>query len=54
MINGATCDPAYTTGCGQTPATVTTGSNPWGIAVDGQSHVYVADTGNRRMVALKF
>jgi len=27
---------------------------PWGIAVDGQSHVYVADTGNRRMVALKF
>ena len=34
MINGATCDPAYTTGCGQTPATVTTGSNPWGIAVD--------------------
>ena len=34
VINGATCDAANTTGCGQTPATVTTGSNPWGIAVD--------------------
>lgn len=29
-------------------------STPWGIAVDGQSRVFVADTGNRRMVALKF
>jgi len=34
VINGATCDAAHTTGCGQTPATVTAGSNPWGIAVD--------------------
>jgi len=34
VINGATCDAANTTGCGQTPATVTAGSNPWGIAVD--------------------
>ncbi len=39
-INGATCDAANLTGCGQTPATVTiasnppVGSNPWGIAVD--------------------
>jgi DNA-binding beta-propeller fold protein YncE len=34
VINGATCDAATTTGCGQTPATVKAGFNPWGIAVD--------------------
>jgi DNA-binding beta-propeller fold protein YncE len=34
VINGATCDAATTSGCGQTPATVTAGFNPWGIAVD--------------------
>ena len=34
VINGATCDAATTTGCGQTPATITAGFNPWGIAVD--------------------
>jgi len=34
VINGATCDAGTTTGCGQTPATITAGFNPWGIAVD--------------------
>ncbi len=34
VINGATCDAATTTGCGQTPVTVKAGFNPWGIAVD--------------------
>jgi DNA-binding beta-propeller fold protein YncE len=34
VINGATCDAATTTGCGQTPATIKAGFNPWGIAVD--------------------
>jgi DNA-binding beta-propeller fold protein YncE len=34
VINGATCDAATTAGCGQTPATVKAGFNPWGIAVD--------------------
>jgi len=34
VINGATCDAATTSGCGQTPATIKAGSNPWGIAVD--------------------
>ena len=34
VINGATCDAATTSGCGQTPATVKAGFNPWGIAVD--------------------
>jgi DNA-binding beta-propeller fold protein YncE len=34
VINSATCDAATTTGCGQTPATIKAGFNPWGIAVD--------------------
>jgi DNA-binding beta-propeller fold protein YncE len=34
VINGATCDAATTAGCGQTPATINAGFNPWGIAVD--------------------
>ncbi len=34
VINGATCDAATTTGCGQSPAVVTAGFNPWVIAVD--------------------
>jgi DNA-binding beta-propeller fold protein YncE len=34
VINGATCDAATTTGCGQTPATIKAGFNPAGIAVD--------------------
>ena len=35
VINGATCDAATTTGCGQTPATINGRHiNPWGIAVD--------------------
>jgi DNA-binding beta-propeller fold protein YncE len=34
VINGATCDAANDTGCGQTPATIKAGFNPWGIAVD--------------------
>jgi DNA-binding beta-propeller fold protein YncE len=32
VIDGATCDATDTTGCGQTPATVTLGSDPLGIA----------------------
>ena len=50
VINGATCDAANTTGCGQTPATVTlapnppVGSNPSGIAVDqGTNTIYTAN-----------
>jgi DNA-binding beta-propeller fold protein YncE len=34
VINGATCNGTNHTGCGQTPATVTAGFNPFGIAVD--------------------
>jgi ABC-type multidrug transport system ATPase subunit/sugar lactone lactonase YvrE len=29
-------------------------STPWGIAIDRQSRIYVADTGNRRLVELRF
>lgn len=29
-------------------------STPWGITVDQHGHVFVADTGNRRVVGLKF
>ena len=44
VINGATCDAATTTGCGKTPATVTAGFNPWGIAVDQATNtVYTAN-----------
>ena len=44
VVNGATCDAANTTGCGQTPALITGGLSsslstgpltiPWGIAID--------------------
>jgi DNA-binding beta-propeller fold protein YncE len=34
VFNGATCDSTDHTGCGQAPATVNAGFNPWGIAVD--------------------
>ena len=50
VINGATCDATNTTGCGQTPATVTLasnppiGSNPLGIAVDQATNtIYTAN-----------
>jgi DNA-binding beta-propeller fold protein YncE len=34
VFNGVTCNGTNHTGCGQTPATVKTGANPFGIAVD--------------------
>jgi YVTN family beta-propeller protein len=34
VFNGATCNGTNHTGCGQAPATVNAGFNPWGIAVD--------------------
>jgi DNA-binding beta-propeller fold protein YncE len=38
VINGATCDAASKTGCGQTPATVTTGFGTEGVAIDPETH----------------
>jgi DNA-binding beta-propeller fold protein YncE len=51
VINGVTCEARNTTGCSQTPATVTLGSdplgiayNPWQIAVDQATDtIYTAD-----------
>jgi DNA-binding beta-propeller fold protein YncE len=44
VINGATCDAANTSGCNQTPATITAGNNPEGIAVDPSTNtVYTAN-----------
>ena len=50
VINGATCDAANTTGCGETPAVVTlspnppVGSNPFAIAVDQATNtIYTAN-----------
>jgi DNA-binding beta-propeller fold protein YncE len=44
VINGATCNAAQQSGCGQTPATVTVGPAPWGIAIDQATNtIYVAN-----------
>jgi DNA-binding beta-propeller fold protein YncE len=44
VINGATCNAADHDGCGQTPATINAGFNPWGIAVDQATDtVYTAN-----------
>jgi DNA-binding beta-propeller fold protein YncE len=44
VINGATCDAATAAGCGQTPATVTVGQDPRGLAVDERTDtVYVVN-----------
>jgi YVTN family beta-propeller protein len=47
VINGATCNATQHSGCGQTPATVTVGTDPDGIAVDQVTDtVYVANFNN--------
>ena len=44
VFNAATCNATDTSGCGQTPATVTVGSFPEGVAVDQATDtVYVAN-----------
>jgi DNA-binding beta-propeller fold protein YncE len=46
VIDGATCNAAVQSGCGQTPGTVLVGSVPLGIAVNTTTNsVYVANTG---------
>lgn len=47
VINGALCNATVTTGCVQTPRTVTVGLNPVDIRVDQATNtVYVANNGN--------
>jgi YVTN family beta-propeller protein len=44
VIDGATCNATITSGCGQTPATVTVGQSPFGMALDAANHtLYVND-----------
>jgi YVTN family beta-propeller protein len=43
VIDGATCNAGVTSGCGQTPATMITGGEPFAVAVDQNSDsVYVS------------
>jgi YVTN family beta-propeller protein len=42
VYNGATCNAANTTGCGNPVATVSAGSNPYGIAVDQATNTVYA------------
>jgi DNA-binding beta-propeller fold protein YncE len=45
VIDGATCNATVTTGCGQTPQTITVGKGPDGLAIDQLTDtVYVANT----------
>jgi YVTN family beta-propeller protein len=44
VINGATCNAEFTSGCGQTPATITVGNCPAGLAINhATSTLYVAN-----------
>jgi DNA-binding beta-propeller fold protein YncE len=44
VIDGSSCDAATTTGCGQTPPTITVGLGPQGLVVDKATHtLYVAN-----------
>ena len=46
VINGATCNATVTSGCGQTPPTISVGNNPLGVAVDQATNtVYVTNFG---------
>ena len=46
VIDGTACNAIHTSGCGQTAATVTVGSNPLGVAIDQATNtIYVANTG---------
>ena len=51
VINGATCNGRVTSGCGQTPATVTVGHFPFGDAFDPANNtVYVTDAQRQHSV----
>jgi DNA-binding beta-propeller fold protein YncE len=46
VIDGATCDAQVSSGCGQTPATITVGDDPRGLAVDELTRtLYVVNHG---------
>jgi DNA-binding beta-propeller fold protein YncE len=53
VINGATCNATVTSGCHNTPPTVTTGANPQFVAVDHELHtVFAANQGDNTLSAV--
>ena len=53
VINGATCNGHTTAGCGQTPATVPTGTGAGSVVVDGALHtVFAANAGDDTLSAI--
>jgi DNA-binding beta-propeller fold protein YncE len=46
VVNGAACDSTVVSGCGQSPAQVTVGSGPWGIAVDPDTNIIAVADGD--------
>jgi DNA-binding beta-propeller fold protein YncE len=53
VINGATCNGHTTAGCGQTPATVPTGTGAGSVVVDGALHtVFTANAGDDTLSAI--
>jgi DNA-binding beta-propeller fold protein YncE len=46
VINGATCNAHVTSGCAQTPAAVTVGFTPYGVAVDEATDTIYVDNVN--------
>jgi YVTN family beta-propeller protein len=52
VINGATCNASITTGCGQTPATVTVGQASYGIVDDSATHTAYVTNDNSNTVSV--
>ena len=53
VIDGATCNATVTSGCHNTPPTVTTGANPQFVVVDHQLHtVFAVNPGDNTLSAI--
>ena len=52
VINAATCNAEFTSGCGQTPATVTVGSGPASLAVDQVTNTIYVPNSNTNTVSV--
>ena len=53
VIDGATCNATVTSGCHNTPPTVTTGANPQFVVVDHQLHtVFAVNSGDNTLSAI--
>ena len=50
VIDGAICNASVTSGCSNTPPTVTVGNNPFGVAIDQSTDtIYVANAGDNTL-----